>query len=309
MQWPAPLRAGSRIALVAPARRVQPAELKPFMEFVRWQGWSLVYEPSDLYAEDGFFAGSDAHRLRILQAVLSDPTIQAIWLARGGHGLSRLWPKLEWEGFVRHPKWIIGFSDGTPLLWAAARAGVVALHAPVAAYIPHRTAPEALNRLLAILRGEAIPPLIWSRRPWYAWQVGSAQGQLWGGNLTLLTTLAGTLLDFRHLQTAALLFFEEVGEYYYRLDRLLWHLYNAGWFSQAQAVLVGALSSLIDDQDLPFSRSPKEMILDVLQDLGRPFAMGLPTGHIAENYPLPIGARAHLIIKPDQATLTIEREP
>ncbi len=307
MRWPAPLEAGSRVALVAPARRVQPADLQPFMEFVRRQGWSLVFQPEALYAQDGFFAGSDKHRLDRLQAALDDPDLGAIWLARGGHGLSRLWPKLRWDRFVSHPKWIIGFSDGTPLLWAAARQGVVALHAPVAAYIPHRTAPEALNRLLRLLRGEPLPPILWRRQPWYAWQIGQAQGRLWGGNLSLLATLAGTPLDFSHDKNAALLFFEEVGEYAYRLDRLLWHLHNTGWFDQAAAVLVGTLSALLDDQDLPFSRTPKEMILDVLQACPKPFAMGLPSGHVAENYPLPIGATADFVVEARQAILTIQR--
>jgi muramoyltetrapeptide carboxypeptidase len=307
MQWPAPLTPGSRVALVAPSRQVLPTELEPFFQFCEAQRWQVVFEPEDLYASDGFFAGTDAHRGKILQEMLDDARIQAIWVVRGGHGSSRIWPALRWEGFRRYPKWVIGFSDATPLLWGAVFAGVVALHGPVAVQVPHRLTKAALDRLMGLLRGEDLLPLRWRRQPWHAWQKGTAEGYLLGGNLSLLSTLVGTSLDYRHFGRPALLFWEEVGEYYYRLDRLLWHLRNAGWLHQSRGLLIGAHSALSDDEARPFSRTLREMVADVTKDFGGPLAMGVPVGHVAENYPLPLGASGRFVVEEAEALLSFLR--
>ncbi len=293
------------MALVAPARAVKPEDIRPFLEFGRMQGWQIKYE-TDI-AERGFFAGDDAHRTSVLQQVLDDPQIDAIWVVRGGHGVSRIWPNLNWKGFQQHPKWIIGFSDATPLLWGAAYQGVVAIHGPVATQVPNKVHPDALDRLLCLLHGKSLPPLRWARLPWYAWRRGTAEGHLLGGNLSLLSTLAGTNLDYHHFDKPALLFGEEVGEYCYRLDRLLWHLRNAGWLRKAQGLIIGALSDLLDDEDRPFGQSLKEIVETVGADAAGPLVMGLPAGHILENSPLPVGPRAHLIVEEARATLTFEQ--
>jgi len=307
MQWPPPLVPGSRIALVAPSRQVLPAELEPFFQFCKAQRWQLVFEPANLYASDGFFAGTDAHRRKILQEFLDDSRIEAIWIVRGGHGSSRIWPALRWEGFRRYPKWVIGFSDATPLLWGAVFQGVVALHGPVAVQVPHRLTKAALERLINLLQGKDLLPLRWRRQPWHAWQKGTAEGYLLGGNLSLLSTLVGTPLDYHYFKKPALLFWEEVGEYSYRLDRLLWHLRNAGWLHQSRGLLIGAHSALSDDEARPFSRTLREMVGDLTKDFEGPVAMGVPAGHVAENYPLPLGASSCFTVEEGEALLSFLR--
>ncbi len=89
-------------------------------------------------------------------------------------------------------------------------AGVVALHGPVAVQVPHRLTKAAPGSVwMASLRGEDPLPLRWRRQPWHAWQKGTAEGYLLGGNLSLLSTLVGTSLDYRHFGRPALLFWEE----------------------------------------------------------------------------------------------------
>ncbi|MCX7606687.1 MAG: LD-carboxypeptidase [Bacteroidia bacterium] len=305
MIWPPPLRRGDRVALIAASRRVTPAEIRPFLAFAQLQGWKIEYEEKNLYASDGLLAGSDNHRLQLLQSAIEDPTLRAIWFARGGYGSSRIWPQLSWSTLQRYPKWLIGFSDVTPFLWAAARVGVVALHAPVAAYLPHKTHIEAINRLLEILRGETQEYVLsWDRKPWYSWRPGEAQGHLLGGNLTLLQSLCGTTLDLSHWEGSPLLFWEEIGEYYYRLDRMTWHLHNAGWYDRSVGLLVGDLSYLRDDEDIPFGRSPKEIVDESTNSLA-PVAMGLKVGHSFQNFPLPVGVQAYLSVTENNATLRI----
>lgn len=305
MIWPAPLERGSRIALVAASRRVYPSEVKPFLDFAKLQGWKVAYESATLFAADGALAGSDALRLRTLQEALDAPEVRAIWFARGGYGSSRVWASLDWTGFRRYPKWLIGFSDVTPLLWGTVAQGVISLHAPVATYLPHRTHPEAINALLRLLRAEGTPYRVrWSRHPTYAWRSGVAQGAILGGNLSLLQTLCGTDLDLRQLSGAPILFWEEIGEYFYRLDRMSWHLRNAGWYAHAGGVLIGDVSQLYDEEDAPFGRTVGQIVRESAEG-SVPLAMGLPVGHCQHNYPLPLGAIADLKVSESEAQLTL----
>ncbi|MCS6896101.1 MAG: LD-carboxypeptidase [Bacteroidia bacterium] len=306
MEWPPPLHNGSKIALIAPARWVETEALHPFIEFVQQQGWYPVYTEG-LSAREGVLAGDDRHRLAFLQKALNDPTIAAVWFVRGGYGTSRLWRYLSWELFKRYPKWLIGFSDITPLLWGAAKVGIVSLHAPVAVQVPHRVSADTLGYLLKILTSERFEvTLSWSWQPWYAWRAGSALGKLLGGNLSLLETLCGTSLDIKGWDEQSILFWEEVGEYNYRIDRLSWHLNNAGWYDRAEALLIGGVTGIQDDEDAPFGRTLREIVWESTPS-HLPIAMGLPIGHVARNLPLPVGAQASLIIEEKQAQLRFWR--
>ncbi|MCS7152654.1 MAG: LD-carboxypeptidase [Bacteroidia bacterium] len=306
MRWPPPLQPGSTVALVAPSRGITPADIAPFIDFAQKQKWRLLYGP-ELFARAGIFAGADNHRLNALQQALDSPEINAIWCVRGGHGVSRLWEALSWAGFQRYPKWLIGFSDITPLLWAAAKAGIVALHAPLAVQIPHKVSQSTLEKLLFLLRSEEVDLTItWHRRPWYAWREGKAFGMLLGGNLSMLQTLCGTSLDLSVWAEKPILFWEEVGEYYYRLDRLSWHLRNAGWYKKSTALLVGSLTAMQDNEEEPLGKLPSEIVSDTYTQ-SAPLAMGLPAGHDKHNTPLPIGAQAYLTIEEREAYLRFWR--
>lgn len=306
MRWAPPLRAGAQLALVAPARYVSQPDIAPFLDFAGQQGWKILYDDG-LFARSGMLAGTDEHRQRQLQNALDDPAIHAIWCARGGYGVSRIWMQLSWEGFRRYPKWLIGFSDITPLLWAAAKADVVALHAPVAAHIPHKVSPETIGLLLHILTAEKFDyTLSWQRQPWYAWRPGTAFGPLLGGNLTLLQTLCGTDLDIRHWEGQPILFWEEVGEYLYRADRASWHLHNAGWYGKISGLLVGGLTLMQDSEDDPFGQLiQRDILRSTSADL--PLAMGLRLGHTRENLPVPVGPWAYLRVDDETARLRFWR--
>ncbi|MEN3040086.1 MAG: LD-carboxypeptidase [Bacteroidia bacterium] len=306
MQWPPPLHAQSRIALIAPSRSVRYADVESFLAFAIRHGWEVVYDES-LFAHDGVLAGPDAHRLSQLQSALDSADIQAIWFVRGGHGVSRIWKRISWEGLSRYPKWLIGFSDITPLLWGAAKAGVISLHAPVAVQIPYKVSSIALSYLLRILTSESFDfTLSWPWQPWYAWRQGAVSGRLLGGNLSLLQTLCGTALDIKEWNENPILFWEEVGEYVYRIDRLSWHLSNAGWYERAKALLVGGLTNIQDNEDIPFGKSLKEVIWESA-NTNLPLAMGLPIGHLMNNMPLPVGADASLVIEERRAYLRFWR--
>ncbi|MCS7297464.1 MAG: LD-carboxypeptidase [Bacteroidia bacterium] len=307
MRWPPPLQPGDKVALIAPSRSLSYSDIQGFFQFARRQGWRVEYDEG-LFAKEGILAGSDEHRLKRLQAALEAPDLRAIWFVRGGYGVSRLWRFLRWEGFQRYPKWLIGFSDITPLLWGAAQAGIVALHAPVAVHVPQRLTLSALDHLLSLLQKERFDCVLsWKRQSWHGWRVGTAFGPLLGGNLSLLETLCGTPLDIKNWDSAPILFWEEVGEYYYRLDRMSWHLRNADWYKQAAALLVGGLTALHDDEDNPFGFSLKALVEQSCEPY-LPLAMGLPVSHDSDHYALPIGAWSHLQIHSEEARLRFWRD-
>ncbi|MCS7188763.1 MAG: LD-carboxypeptidase [Bacteroidia bacterium] len=310
MIYPRPLRKGDKITVLSVSWQVSPQEMEPFFAFARLQGWKVVYEEKNLYASDGLLAGSDSHRKALLQEALDDPAIRAIWFARGGHGSSRIWTTVDWSGLQRYPKWLIGFSDVTPLLWRAVTEGIVSLHAPLAVHIPHKIRAEALQELLKVLRGESeIVTIKWARKPWYAWRVGHTKGMLLGGNLSLLQTLCGTSLDLKNFPGNPILFWEEVGEYSYQIDRMSWHLRNGGWYGKIAGLLVGAITLTQEKEETPFGK-PFSQIVEESTSCDFPLAMGLPVGHAKDNWPLLVGSSAELMVEASQAILRMSlQEP
>jgi muramoyltetrapeptide carboxypeptidase len=120
---------------------------------------------------------------------------------------------------------------------------------------------------------------------------GVAEGPLVGGNLVLLGAAAGTPWALQG--EGCILFFEEVGEASYRLDRLLTQLRLTGALHGVRGVVIGALSDCPDEES-PDTPPLSEMLLDRLGDLGVPIARGFPFGHQPENWTLPVGVRARL---------------
>ena len=251
--------------------------------------YQLRYDPATLHASQGFLAGPDEHRLSSLIEAVLDPEARAVIMARGGHGLLRIASALDPELLRRHPKPMVGFSDGTVLLARAAQAGVAAIHGPVVTQLGRL--PEADHAALFALLESAEPrPLcagLECLRP------GSATGPLLGGNLEVFSRLLGTPL-LPNLD-GAILFLEEVGERPYRIDRLLTHLELAGVFATVSGVVMGDLMAC-DEPAETRVQFPSAMAV-VRERLGRlkiPVVLGAPIGHGTRNLALPYGVRAHL---------------
>jgi muramoyltetrapeptide carboxypeptidase len=248
-----------------------------------------VRHDDGVFAREGYLAGSDERRLAELAAALVDPEARAVFMARGGYGLLRILPFIDGASLLARPRALAGFSDGTALLGLAARAGVTTIHGPVVTQLGNLSAEDqrALFRMLeepapgVILEGlqELMP--------------GRAQGRLLGGNLEVFSRLVGTpyLPDL----DGAILFFEDLGERPYRIDRLLTALDLAGVFNRASGVVLGDFSGC---QEPEATRADSPTVDDVLVErLGRlaiPVALGGAFGHGTRNVALPYGARCQL---------------
>jgi muramoyltetrapeptide carboxypeptidase len=285
---PVRLQPGDVVRVIAPSGPVFEEAFAPGAAVMSAR-YELRYDPSTLFAREGFLAGPDSQRLASLVEALRDPQARAIVMGRGGYGLLRIANRLDLNLLRKHPKPIVGCSDGTVLLALAAKAGVAAIHGPVVIQLGHLP-KEDHAALFALLESSEPRPLLAGLE---ALCPGSATGPLVGGNLEVLSRLLGTPLlpDL----DGAILFLEEVGERPYRIDRLLTHLELAGVFAAVSGVVVG---DLVGCEEPAESRVASPSALAVVRErLGRlkiPVALGARIGHGTRNLSLPYGVRASL---------------
>ncbi len=306
-ELPTALRPGDRLRVITPSGPLGDLDrIREGVEIWRSHGFKVDLGPEgDLDRTYGYLAGTDPERRRQLTQALTDPNIKGILCARGGYGATRLLEDFEWPfmaagaqalqyGQAIAPKWLIGFSDITALLWSLANQGITGLHGPVLTTLPQEP-PETRDRLFAAVQGHPLAPLTGE-----GWGNGRATGRLFPGNLAVATHLLGT----RHCPnlTDAILAFEDIGEHPYRLDRFITHWRNTGLLYNIAGIALGRFS----DCDPPENRSSltlEELWRDRLQDLNLPIVSNLTFGHSGPNAALPVGCMAE--IDGDQGTLAV----
>ena len=275
------LKQGSKIAIAAPARRVNPEEMEYAIRWLREKGFVPVYDDR-LYAGQYIFAGDDDLRAAVLQEYLDDKSIGAIWLARGGYGSVRIIDKLDFTRFLQHPKWIIGFSDTTVFHGKLNRLGCPSLHASMPYCFENKTV-EAKQSLFDALMGKT---LVYEFTNHPLNRSGEVEGEIVGGNLSVLYSMIGS--DSFPETDGKILFIEEVDEYIYHIDRIMHALKRAGKLENLKALIVGGLTQIHDNPD-PFGMSVEEVIAETVSDYDYPLCLGFPAGHFDENRTLVIG--------------------
>ena len=291
---PPAVREGDLVGVIAPAGPVDPDRLRAGLD--RVAPHLRLRVPDDITTATGYLAGSDQRRAAELDAMLRDPDVRAIILARGGYGIARILPLLDPGALRADPKPIVGFSDGTALLAWAARAGVCGIHGPVIGQL--RSLPdEDVAALVRALRDPTpLGPLPWRLASIGAPLPGPVTGRLVGGNLTLWANLIGTPWQIESAGAIAL--FEEVGEKPYEIDRDLTHLINAGGLAGAAGALIGDLTRCHGAEEAEGATAAAlAAIDDRLRHLALPGLAGAPIGHGTRNVAVPWGARA--VLHPD----------
>lgn len=290
-----PLASGARVALVAPSGPLSDGDLERAVANTKRLGWEPVV---GTYVEerDGYFAGPDDLRLGDLNAALRDDSVRAVWCLRGGYGVMRLLERLDYVALRSRPKAIIGYSDVTALHAAAGLfAGVRTIHGPTAR---GELTPFSERSLRAAASGGqpagVAPDAVTLVR-------GRARGRLAGGNLSLLSALHGT--PFQPDYAGAILVLEDVNEAPYRVERILLQLRLSGHLRKCAGIVFGRFTNAPDDPSLGGTRSMESVLAEAAQAVGVPAIAGIPLGHVADQWSLPLGAEAEL--DADNRSLTI----
>ena len=282
---------GSKVGIVAPARRVTPEEMQYAINWLKENGFVPIYDDR-LFAEHHIFAGDDDFRAAVFQEYLDNEEIEAIWLARGGYGGIRIIDKLDFSKFLEHPKWIAGFSDSTVIHGKLQRLGVPSLHSPMPFYFANKT-PEAKQSLFDALMGK---PLRYELPANPLNCLGKMEGEIVGGNLSVLMGMNGS--DIFPETDGKILFIEEVDEYIYHIDRMMRALKRAGKLANLKGLIVGGLTQIHDNAH-PFGQSAEEVIAEVVSEYDYPVCFDFPAGHFDDNRVLTFEITTQLTINQD----------
>jgi len=298
------LKAGDTVAIVAPSGILKNRNDEVGQAVALLKSWGLhAVVGKHVFSNDNHFAGTDAQRCEDFQNALDDPTISAIWCARGGYGTVRILDKLDYTKFKKKPKWVIGYSDITALHNQIHNQGVKTIHALMCVSLT-----KDLNDIAYTI--ETFKSALFDKEMGYDLdysiynRIGNAKGQLVGGNLTILHTMLGSKESID--TTGKILFIEEIGEYKYHIDRMLQSLKRAGYFDNCAGLLVGGMSKMRKNTT-PWGTSVEQLILDALSEYDFPIAFGMPTGHEKDNYALILGQEIELNVQRDK-TLVYIRE-
>lgn len=293
MILPSYLKKGDTVAIIATARKVSKEEIQPAVTFFESYGLSVVLG-KNLFESSNQYAGTDAQRAEDLQWALNDKSISAVIIARGGYGTVRLMEHVDFTGFKRHPKWVVGYSDVTVLHSAIHNIGVATLHATMPLNFSKNQ--DATRSLIKALLGKLTDI---ETEENYSNVAGTATGQLIGGNLSLLYALSGTPFDIDTRDK--ILFIEDLDEYLYHLDRMMMQLKLSGKLSCLKGLIVGGMTDMKDNA-IPFGKFPEEIILDAVKNYNYPVCFDFPAGHIDRNLAMYFGREVELTVS-DNATL------
>ncbi len=305
---PRRLRPGDTIALINPSNAVY--EREPYLRAAEnLQGLGFkVREAPNLHARRGQFAGTDAQRASDVNAMFADPEVHGILAMTGGSGGNRMLPLVDYGLIRRNPKFLGGFSDLTALLNAVhQQTGLVTFHCPVAtsewnAFSVTQFKAVVMEADAATLRnpapsGDGLAPRDGRTM---SLRGGRASGPLVGGNLAVLSAMAGSAYWPRF--DAAVLFLEETNEYIYRVDRMLSTLKLAGALDRLAGVVLGAFTNCEPGSGFG-TLTLDEVFDDYFLPLQVPVYRGAEFGHIKRKLTLPVGASAE--IDADAGTLRL----
>jgi muramoyltetrapeptide carboxypeptidase len=295
---PPHLKKGNTIGIVCPSGYMPAENAEVCIKTLESWGYNVKVGKT-VGHQFNYFSGTDKERTEDFQRMLNDGNVKAILCGRGGYGLSRIIDRLDFQKFKKHPKWIVGFSDITVLhAHIFQHYQIATLHAPmVNAFNAGGFKNEFIASLQTALSGVAYNYQC-ATHPFN--KMGKAQGELIGGNLSIIAHLIGTHSSYKTRHK--ILFLEDVGEYLYNIDRMFIQLERAELFKHLKGLIIGGFSD-IKDTAIPFGEDVYSIIHQRVKGYGFPVCFGFPVGHETENVALKIGVPHALLINNNQVTL------
>src|SRR5450432_497602 len=293
------LKSGDTIGIVCPAGYMAAERIVPCVNTLKSWGFRIKIGKTIGGVSSNYFSGTDTERLEDLQEMLDDQDVAAILFGRGGYGLSRIIDQISFKRFRKSPKWILGYSD-ICLLHAHiyTNCEIATGHTPMAGAFQDATTEDPIVRSIRdLLTGRKLD---YSCEPHPFNRKGEVEGVLMGVNLTLLAHAVGGPSDFK--TKGLILFLEDIGEYLYNIDRMLYQLKRAGKFQKPAALIIGSFTDL-KNTDRPFGKDAYEIIRDIQDEYDYPICYGFPVGHVKENYALKCGMEYRLKINKERVLL------
>ncbi len=297
------LKVGDSVAIVAPSGilKAKTREIKQAIALLK--SWGLHAKVGDnVFNQGGHFAGTDTERADDLQKALDNPNIKAIWCARGGYGTVRILDALDYTKFREHPKWVIGYSDITALHNQLHNEGYQTIHAIMCTSLTEdlEEIAENVESLKKAIMGSS---LSYSFTGSTYNKPGIVTAPIVGGNLTILHSMLGSKTSID--TSGKILFFEEIGEYAYHIDRMLQSLKRAGYFRNLKGLMVGDISK-IRKNTTEFGRTIEEIILDAVAEYDFPVTFNVPAGHEKDNRALILGEIIELTVTKDKSSINFK---
>jgi muramoyltetrapeptide carboxypeptidase len=297
MKIPPFLKEGDTVAIVCTARKISKEELNPAITLL--QNWGLqVKLGKTIGQEDHQFGGTDAQRAKDFQTILDDDEVKAIWCARGGYGTVRMIDEVNFSNFKKTPKWIIGYSDPTVLHCHIHNLGVASIHGQMCLEVDKKSEASRLS-LKAIFFGS--PQTIAFTNTHKDNKLGVANGELIGGNLSVIYSLLGSPNTIE--TKGKILFLEDLDEYLYHIDRMMQNLKRNGMLKNLAGLVIGGLTDMRDNT-IPFGKTATQIVADTVKEYDYPICFNAPSGHSQDNEAMIFGANYSLVVAEEKVTIT-----
>lgn len=300
MITPSYLQPGDKIIIVSPAGKVNETYILPAVKWLEGRGYRIELG-ENIFASHFQYAGTDSQRCSDMQKALDDKDAKAIICSRGGYGTVRIINRLDFSTFMNHPKWIIGFSDITIMHACLNNRRVATIHGVMPKYFfDIKGSPnESLITLMKILTGEKVSYTIRGsdyNRP------GKISAELTGGNLSIISSMFGTCCELN--SKGKILFIEDVDEFLYHADRMMYQLNMSGKLSKLAGLVIGNFTDMKDNES-PFGKTIHEIISEAAGNYNYPVCFGFPAGHDEKNLALVFGKKWEIDISKKRTTLTL----
>ena len=292
---PKPLRRGDTIGLVGISGAMHEPETQfdKMLEAIDAMGYKVIIADS-CREEYGYLSGRDASRAKGLNQMFRDDRVDAVVCMRGGYGVARMLDLVDFDVIRANPKIMLGYSDITALHTAIhEKVGMVTIHGPMpsSGWMEFDDfTRESLVRALT-----STEPLgLLSNPPGMAPVCvvpGTCEGQLVGGNLTLIASACGT--PYALNAKGKVLLLEDINEYIYRLDSMMTQLRHAGLFDQCVGVVLGGFTNCKEEYER-YALHLDDIIRDIIVPAGKPVLMNMSIGHTPIKITVPLGVRCRM---------------
>lgn len=293
------LKPGDTIGITCPAGFFTLDDVQPAKAALELWGYQVKLGKT-IGSQYFTYSATDEDRTADFQDMLDDPSIRTILFGRGGYGTIRIIDKIDFNKFYLQPKWLCGYSDITVIhSFVQSQLHIPTLHCEMCIDLKFGTTDESAMTLQQAFRGDkldyAVDPNELNRK-------GVGSGLLVGGNLSLLAAQVGSDSD---LDTdGKILFIEDVDEYLYQIDSLMWTLERSGKLARLAGLVVGGMTRIqIDPKDPPFGKTAYEIIMDKVKEFDYPVCFGFPAGHQFNNFALRLGMVHRLRVNDEHSLL------